>query len=112
MRLMVMTIAGTALVLSACGSKSEDGNVAADAGMTAEAITANDVTAIDAVTGDASNMAADVDFSAVPEVNSTDGNSSRAERPRPRPGRPSESAAPRPATPEPASEDAPANTTE
>ena len=50
MRLNVMTIAGAALALSACGAKTEEGNVAADAGMTAEAITANDVTAIDAVT--------------------------------------------------------------
>ena len=51
------------LVLSACGKNNQattSQNV--DEGMTAESIVSNDVTAIDAVTGDAANMAADVDM--------------------------------------------------
>ena len=59
----LLLIAFASLTLSACGSKDQSGNAAgADDSLTAESIVANDVTAIDAVTGDAANMAADVDF--------------------------------------------------
>jgi hypothetical protein len=52
-----------ALALSACGSKDQkDNNQNVDENLTAENIVSNDVTAIDAVTGDAANMAADVDM--------------------------------------------------
>jgi hypothetical protein len=55
--------AAAALALSACGrSNQTDANQAADDGMTADSIVSNDVTAIDAVTGDAANMAADVNY--------------------------------------------------
>ena len=55
--------------------------------MTAEAITANDVTAIDAVTGDASNMAADVDSRRPSRPKATDGTTTgRGRRPRARAG--------------------------
>ena len=62
MRVLII-FAGASLVLSACGKNDQSGNSqnAAD-GLTAEKIVANDVTAIDAVTGDAANMAADVDY--------------------------------------------------
>ena len=51
------------LALSACGKNNQAGTTQnADEGMTAESIVSNDVTAIDAVTGDAANMAADVDM--------------------------------------------------
>jgi len=61
MRLLILTAA--LLALSACGKKDQAGAAQnADQGMTAESIVSNDVTAIDAVTGDAANMAADVDM--------------------------------------------------
>ena len=61
MRLLILTAA--VLALSACGKNNQAGTTQnADEGMTAESIVSNDVTAIDAVTGDAANMAADVDM--------------------------------------------------
>jgi hypothetical protein len=51
-----------ALGLAACGNNGQaDNNMNVDENLTAENIVSNDVTAIDAVTGDAANMAADVD---------------------------------------------------
>src|SRR6185295_20373926 len=56
-------VAGAALALSACGSNSQaDDTQNVDGGLTADNIVSNDVTAIDAVTGDAANMAADVNY--------------------------------------------------
>jgi hypothetical protein len=50
------------LALAACGNNDQtDTTQNVDENLTAEAIVSNDVTAIDAVTGDAANMAADVD---------------------------------------------------
>ena len=55
--------AAAALALTACGKNNQtDANQAGDEGMTADSIVSNDVTAIDAVTGDAANMAADVNY--------------------------------------------------
>ena len=49
--------------LSACGNNNQADNTQnADENLSAESIVSNDVTAIDAVTGDAANMAADVDM--------------------------------------------------
>ena len=60
----LIVLATAALALSGCGKNNQaDQNQNVDAGMTAENIVSNDVTAIDAVTGDAANMAADVDYS-------------------------------------------------
>jgi hypothetical protein len=62
MRALIL-IAGAALALGGCGNndqKDHDQNVGES--LTAENIVSNDVTAIDAVTGDAANMAADVDM--------------------------------------------------
>ena len=51
------------LALAACGNNDQtDTTQNVDENLTAEAIVSNDVTAIDAVTGDAANMAADVDM--------------------------------------------------
>ena len=62
MRVLIL-IGGAALALAACGKGSQVDNTAnVDASLTAENIVSNDVTAIDAVTGDAANMAADVDM--------------------------------------------------
>ena len=63
MRALIL-IATAALGLSACGNNDQtDKTQNVDENLTAENILSNDVTAIDAVTGDAANMAADVDYS-------------------------------------------------
>jgi len=59
----LLLIAGAALALGGCGNNDQtDKTQNADENLTAENIVSNDVTAIDAVTGDAANMAADVDM--------------------------------------------------
>ncbi|MFL6731456.1 MAG: hypothetical protein ACJ8EP_03855 [Sphingomicrobium sp.] len=51
------------LALAGCGNNDQtDNTVNIGENLTAEDIVSNDVTAIDAVTGDAANMAADVDM--------------------------------------------------
>jgi hypothetical protein len=59
----LLLIAGAALALNGCnrGAQTDNNQVAGDS-LTAQNIVSNDVTAIDAVTGDAANMAADVDM--------------------------------------------------
>jgi len=58
----LLLVAGAALALGGCGNNDQtDKTQNADENLTAENIVSNDVTAIDAVTGDAANMAADVD---------------------------------------------------
>jgi hypothetical protein len=60
MRALIL-IAGAALALAACGKNDQAGNTAnIDEVLAAENVASNDVTAIDAVTGEDSNMAADV----------------------------------------------------
>lgn len=62
MRLIFFLLVPLALILSACGNNDQtDKTQNYDENLTAENIVSNDVTAIDAVTGDAANMAADVD---------------------------------------------------
>jgi hypothetical protein len=59
----LLLIAGAALALGGCGKNDQsDKTQNADDNLTAADIVSNDVTAIDAVTGDAANMAADVDM--------------------------------------------------
>lgn len=61
MRALIL-IAAAALSLAACKNNDQTDNTQnVDENLTAENIVSNDVTAIDAVTGDAANMAADVD---------------------------------------------------
>jgi len=56
-------VALAALATTGCGNNDQkDANQNYDENLTAENIVSNDVTAIDAVTGDAANMAADVDL--------------------------------------------------
>ena len=56
-------VAGAALAISGCGPKEGAENaVATGDNFAAEAIIANDTTVIDAATGDAANMAADVAY--------------------------------------------------
>jgi hypothetical protein len=60
MRALIL-IAGV-LALAACGNNDQTDNTQnVDENLTAENIVSNDVTAIDAVTGDAANMAAESD---------------------------------------------------
>ena len=62
MRALIL-IAGAALALAACRNNDQSSNTTnVDENLTAENIVSNDVTAIDAVTGDASNMAADINY--------------------------------------------------
>ena len=65
MRLLILA-AATALALSACKNNDQhDNTINIDENLTAENIVSNDVTAIDAVTGDAANMAADVNYTEI-----------------------------------------------
>ena len=62
MRLLIL-FAGAALSLAACRNNDQvDNTTNVDENLTAENIVSNDVTAIDAVTADAANMAADVEL--------------------------------------------------
>ena len=58
-----IAIAASLLALAACRDNDQaDNDMNREQTLTAENIVSNDVTAIDAVTADASNMAADVDY--------------------------------------------------
>jgi hypothetical protein len=62
MRALIL-VAAAALSLTGCKNNDQhDNTMNVDENLTAENIVSNDVTAIDAVTGDAANMAADVDM--------------------------------------------------
>ena len=71
MRALIL-IAGAALTLAACDkSATADNAVNANDDLAAQTISANDTTAIDAVTGDAANMAADVNYTIEQDDNAT-----------------------------------------
>jgi hypothetical protein len=62
MRFLILA-AASALSLAACRNNDQSDTTAnVDENLTAESIVSNDVTAIDAVTADAANMAADVNY--------------------------------------------------
>ena len=62
MRALIM-VAVAVLALAACRNNDQhDNTMNVDENLTAESIVSNDVTAIDAVTGDAANMAADINY--------------------------------------------------
>ena len=84
-------VAAAALALAGCGNNDQtDKTQNAGENLTAENIVSNDVTAIDAVTGDAANMAADVDmnFGGL-EVNGSAPESNNAKPSRPTSAKPS-----------------------
>ena len=72
MRALIL-IAGApilAVALAACSNNDQAGNTQnIDENLTAKNIVSNDVTAIDAVTGDAANMAAESNLEGIPEAN-------------------------------------------
>jgi hypothetical protein len=85
-------IAGVALALAACGNNDQADNTQnVDENLSAENIVSNDVTAIDAVTGEAANMAAEVEMNEfdLNEMAAEANEAARTERPkvpnRPRP---------------------------
>ena len=62
----LLFIACASVALAACGKNAQsDAALNGDENLTAGSIVSNDVTAIDAVTGDAANMAADTDMNFV-----------------------------------------------
>ena len=85
MRALIL-IAG-AFALAACGNNDQSDNTQnVDENLTAENIVSNDVTAIDAVTGDAANMAAESDVNDVANagnVANDTGNASAFPKPKP-----------------------------
>ena len=114
MRALIL-IAGS-LALAACGNNDQTDNTQnVDETLTAENIVSNDVTAIDAVTGAAANMAAESNIDEFPESNLEEGgNASSPQKPeaRPAPKRPRPAPKPdEPTTSTPAAAP-PGNTTE
>ncbi|HEX5258554.1 MAG TPA: hypothetical protein VFW35_07220 [Sphingomicrobium sp.] len=75
MRALILIAA--ALSLAACGNNDQSDNTQnIDENLTAENIVSNDVTAIDAVTGDAANMAAESDVNDLGNISNDSGNAS------------------------------------
>src|SRR4051812_10614285 len=101
MRALVL-VSSAALALAACGNNDQTDNTQnVDENLTAENIVSNDVTAIDAVTGDASNMAADSDTNYVDLDNSAPESNGMTRPSKPEPNNPREEtlgAAPSPHT--------------
>lgn len=72
MRALIL-IAAASLALTACG-KHDQGNTTQNSAsdLTADKIVANDVTAIDAVTADSANMAADLNYEELDSIDLND----------------------------------------
>ena len=83
MRALVMVLA-IALPISACGKSDDAEGEREGAAMTANAISSNDITAIDAVTGESANIAADVviDANLIADANEFGNDAGSARRPR------------------------------
>ncbi len=96
MRALIL-VAGAALALAGCRNNDQhDNTMNVDENLTAESIVSNDVTAIDAVTGDAANMAADVNYENMSDNSVANLSDNTTTMPRPREKR--ASPAPTPAT--------------
>lgn len=114
MRLVPLIIAAS-LALAGCGKEQATGNTSAlDQAVTAEDFETNDVTAIDAATGAAANMAADVDFNMIGNEDAGDSRpaapgSPRRQREAPQSSDSAPAARPAPAAGEPAAESAATN---
>ncbi len=97
MRALIL-IAGApilAVALAACSNNDQTDNTQnIDENLTAENIVSNDVTAIDAVTGQAANMAAESDINDIGNAPADQGNSNAFPKPKPQTVSPSTSKAP------------------
>jgi hypothetical protein len=115
MRFMVLTVA-VALPLAACGKSNDEEAAREGSTVSAEALSANDITAIDAVTGEAANIAADVviDANLIADANGSGNASADGQRPRRavRSGSSGGSASPAPANESAPASEPPANSTE
>jgi hypothetical protein len=70
--------------LAACSNNDQADNTQnIDENLIAENIVSNDVTAIDAVTGDAANMAADAEVNDLGNISNDEGNTAAFPRPKP-----------------------------
>ena len=99
-----------ALPLAACGNNDQSDNTQnIDENLTAENIVSNDVTAIDAVTGDASNMAADSELNEA-ALPTDQGNASSFPKPKPETDTPKGSTSTSKPAPSPV-DDTPSNAT-
>ena len=77
MRALILIAAALALPVAACRNNDQADNTQnIDENLAAENIVSNDVTAIDAVTGDAANMAAESDINDVGNLSNGTGNAS------------------------------------
>ena len=95
MRALIL-IAG-AIALAACSNNDQHDNTTnVGETLTAENIVSNDVTAIDAVTGDAANMAADSDLNSIANAPADQGNANAFPKAKPQTVTPSGSSAPPP----------------
>jgi hypothetical protein len=79
MRALIL-IAVSTLAVSACGkSGSVDNTTNIDQVLAAQNISANDTTAIDAATGDDANMAADMNFTTIENLDDADNGSTNTD---------------------------------
>jgi hypothetical protein len=79
MRALIL-VAVSALAVAACGkSGSVDNTTNIDQVLAAQNISANDTTAIDAATGDDANMAADMNFTEVENLDGADSATANAD---------------------------------
>ncbi len=86
MRTLILALAASSLALSGCGKQEATGNTSAvDEALSARDFATSDATAIDAATGAAANMAADVDFNAYENKAGDDDGPAAASSTRPRP---------------------------
>jgi hypothetical protein len=91
----VLILFAGALAVAACGNNDQTDNTQnVDESLTAENIVSNDVTAIDAVTGDASNMAAESEVGDLGNVSNEVGNASAFPKPKPQTVTPSSASPP------------------
>ena len=112
---LVLLVFTASLALAGCGKEQATGNTSAlDQAVTAEDFETNDVTAIDAATGAAANMAADVDFNMIGNEDANDSRPAESGSPRPQRAAPqardsAPAPQPAPAADEPAAETAATN---
>jgi hypothetical protein len=104
-----LLITAASLALAACANNdNRDNTQNVDENLTAENIVSNDVTAIDAVTGDAANMAADAAINDIGNAPADQGNASAFPTPKPETVTPSGSSSAKKPAPSPV-ETAPSN---